>query len=186
MSPGWPPPGRVLAGASPVESAGYRFPNTLLTVDGAPFLANAEAFQTEAFGNASLAVVANDALQAEHILAALEGNLTGTIYSDTAGSDDALYGQLAPRLRRQSGSFAKRQDADRRGREPCHEPRRPLSGHGASRLYGGRHSRGAAPLYGLGVLRQRPHGPIAAGIAKQESNRRHVAAGRWRMDATRY
>jgi NADP-dependent aldehyde dehydrogenase len=90
---------RVIAGASPGGGAGYSFSNTLLAVDGARFLGNAEALQSEAFGNASLAVIASDADQAECILTALEGNLTGTIYSDTAGSDDALYERLAPRLR---------------------------------------------------------------------------------------
>jgi NADP-dependent aldehyde dehydrogenase len=33
------------------------------------------------------------------VLDHLEGNLTGCIYSDTNGGDDALYDQLAPRLR---------------------------------------------------------------------------------------
>ena len=39
-------------------------------------------------------------LQVAH---ALEGNLTGTIYSDTAGSDDAQYDVIAPVLRTRVG-----------------------------------------------------------------------------------
>ncbi len=90
---------QVVAGGTPGGGKGYSFANTLLRIRGAQFLANSEALQTEAFGNASLAVVADEAQQAEQILASLEGNLTGTIYSDTAGSDEALYDRLAPRLR---------------------------------------------------------------------------------------
>ena len=45
------------------------------------FLGNPEGFQTEAFGNASLIVVADDAPQLCRVIANLEGNLTGCIYS---------------------------------------------------------------------------------------------------------
>jgi NADP-dependent aldehyde dehydrogenase len=90
---------KVLCGATAGGGAGFSFANTLLRVDGTRFLANREAFQTEAFGNESLAVVADDVKQAEQILDALEGNLTGALYSDAEGSDDTLYERLAPRLR---------------------------------------------------------------------------------------
>jgi NADP-dependent aldehyde dehydrogenase len=83
--------------------AGNKFANTLLRVSGAQFLAAPEKLQTEAFGNASLVVVARDAAEVEKILAHLEGNLTGGIYSDTAGGDDALYEQFAPLLRSRVG-----------------------------------------------------------------------------------
>ena len=33
----------------------------------------------------------------------LEGNLTGCVYSDTGGADDAAYSQIAPRLRLKVG-----------------------------------------------------------------------------------
>ena len=91
------------AGAEPVTGgaplAGNRFANTLLRVSGDRFLAAPEPLQTEAFGNATLLVVARDAAQVTAILEKLEGNLTGGIYSDTAGGDDALYAEFAPRLR---------------------------------------------------------------------------------------
>jgi NADP-dependent aldehyde dehydrogenase len=83
--------------------AGNKFANTLLRVSGEKFLAAPEKLQTEAFGNASLAVVVGDANEAEKIIAHLEGNLTGGIYTDTSGSDDALYARFAPALRARVG-----------------------------------------------------------------------------------
>ena len=82
---------------------GYSFNNTLLQVDGSRFLQSPEALQEEAFGNESLLVMADDADQAVAIARSFEGNLTGAIYSHTQGSDDALYDQIAPVLRRKVG-----------------------------------------------------------------------------------
>ena len=82
---------------------GNRFANTLLRVSGEKFLSSPEKLQTEAFGNASLAVVVRDAGEAATVINHLEGNLTGGIYSDAGGSDDALYGKLAPLLRTRVG-----------------------------------------------------------------------------------
>ena len=82
---------------------GNMFANTLLRVSGEQFVAAPEKLQTEAFGNASLVVVVRDADEAVAVLNHLEGNLTGCIYSDTAGSDDALYARLAPLLRARVG-----------------------------------------------------------------------------------
>jgi len=77
--------------------------NTLLRVSGARFLRDPETLQTEAFGNTSLVVVAADLDEARAVLAALEGNLTGCLYSASDGSDDETYEQLAPVLRRKVG-----------------------------------------------------------------------------------
>jgi NADP-dependent aldehyde dehydrogenase len=93
----------LLAGGSAL--AGNRFANTLLRVSGEAFLSSPEKLQTEAFGNATLLVEVRDAAGAVAVLAHLEGNLTGSIYSDTRGSDDALYAQLAPLLRGRVGRF---------------------------------------------------------------------------------
>jgi NADP-dependent aldehyde dehydrogenase len=90
----------LVTGGSPL--AGNKFANTLLRVSGEKFLASPEKLQTEAFGNASLVVIARDD-EVEKILAHLEGNLTGGIYSDTAGSDDTLYEKFAPLLRSRVG-----------------------------------------------------------------------------------
>ena len=89
----------LLAGGTSGGGRGFSFANTLLRVSGEQFLNNPEALQSEAFGNASLMVVADDDAQAGAVLDRLEGNLTGSIYSDTAGGDDELYDRLAPRLR---------------------------------------------------------------------------------------
>ncbi len=94
---------KVLAGGQPESGAAIRCQNTLLRVDGRTFLANAEALQTEAFGNESLFVVAQDAEQLLQIAGKLEGNLTGCIYSHRGGEDDALYDRLAPVLRAKVG-----------------------------------------------------------------------------------
>jgi NADP-dependent aldehyde dehydrogenase len=94
---------RVVVGGQGTTGAGYRFANTLLRVDGEQFLAEPERLQTEAFGNVSLMVVANDAEEAGKVLDRLEGNLTGCIYTDTGGRDDSLYDQLAVRLRPKVG-----------------------------------------------------------------------------------
>jgi alpha-ketoglutaric semialdehyde dehydrogenase len=91
----------LVTGGSPL--AGNKFANTLLRVSGEKFLASPEKLQTEAFGNASLFVIARDAAEAEKILAHLEGNLTGGIYSDTNGGEDLLYEKFAPLLRARAG-----------------------------------------------------------------------------------
>ena len=76
----------LLTGGQPGGGTGVSFNNTLLTVSGSQFLEDPEVFQTEAFGNGSLLVLADDTQQMAAIAESLEGNLTGCIYSDTAGS----------------------------------------------------------------------------------------------------
>lgn len=93
----------VVTGGSISKAAGYRFDNTLLKVSAAQFLKSHDALQIEAFGNASLFVVADTPEEITSLLHSLEGNLTGCIYSDTQASDDGLYGQIAPILRRKVG-----------------------------------------------------------------------------------
>jgi NADP-dependent aldehyde dehydrogenase len=93
----------LVAGGSAIEGPGYRHANTLLRVDGEQFLRSPHELQTEAFGNVSLAVVVRDADEATEVLEHLEGNLTGCIYSDTRGADDALYARVEPVLRPRVG-----------------------------------------------------------------------------------
>lgn len=93
----------LVVGGKVVQGGGFRFDNTLLRVSSADFLRNPHKLQTEAFGNASLVVIALDLAQAQAVLDHLEGNLTGCIYSATDGSDDALYDALAPRIRQRVG-----------------------------------------------------------------------------------
>jgi len=94
---------KVLVGNQVGGGAGYSFANTLLQVEGRKFLDKSEEFQTEAFGNASLIVVADQVEQIGAILQRFEGNLTGAIYSDTKGSDDEAYELVAPLLRQRVG-----------------------------------------------------------------------------------
>jgi NADP-dependent aldehyde dehydrogenase len=95
--------GAELLTIDPPAPASCRYPNTLLRATGDQFLAEPHTLQTEAFGSTSLFVVVRDARQAADVLRHLEGNLTGSIYSDSRGSDDDLYQQLAPILTRRVG-----------------------------------------------------------------------------------
>lgn len=92
-----------LVGGTAGGGKGYSYANTLLRVTASQFLSSPHALQTEAFGNESLLVVAESADEAAAVLDQLEGNLTGSIYSDTAGSDDTLYGRLVPHIRARVG-----------------------------------------------------------------------------------
>ena len=78
---------------------GFRFQPTILTVSGEAFAKNPEALQTEAFGPVSLLVLCKSSDEMLHVANALEGNLTGTIYSSDAPHDEAFYGKLAPIVR---------------------------------------------------------------------------------------
>ncbi len=93
----------LLVGGKPVEGVRCAMSNTVMQTSGSNFIANAEALQTEVFGNASLCVLCSDTAQAEQVLRCLEGNLTGCIYSDTKGSDDATYGNLSAILETKVG-----------------------------------------------------------------------------------
>lgn len=94
---------KVLAGGTSGGGNGYSFANSLLTISGSRFLHQPELFQTEVFGNASLLVVAENLAEMARIVDALEGNLTGCIYSHSGGDDEAAYGEIAPRLRARVG-----------------------------------------------------------------------------------
>jgi alpha-ketoglutaric semialdehyde dehydrogenase len=93
----------IVVGGHEADAEGYSFSNTLLRVSGDAFLQNPAELQTEAFGTCSLIVVANDTAQMAEITCHLEGNLTGSIYSDTNGSDDEMYAQIEPELRTRVG-----------------------------------------------------------------------------------
>lgn len=94
----------VLAGGHVAENAaGFCHQNTLLRVAGTAFLEKPFALQTEAFGNASLFVVAANETELLAVLDRLEGNLTGCVYSATDGSDDALYDRVEAVLRPKVG-----------------------------------------------------------------------------------
>jgi len=93
----------LLVGNTPGGGNGYSRANTLLKVSGQQFLAQPEVMQTEAFGNSSLFVLADDIQQACEIADHFEGNLTGCIYSHSGNEDDTDYDRIEPRLRTKVG-----------------------------------------------------------------------------------
>jgi 2,5-dioxopentanoate dehydrogenase len=94
---------RIVAGGHTVTGDRAAFEPTLLRVPAATFVANAHALQTEAFGTVNTVVVADDVAGMTAVAAALEGNLTGCVYSDSTGKDDAAYAGLEPVLRGKVG-----------------------------------------------------------------------------------
>lgn len=76
---------------------------TLLSVAGSRFLRQAAALQAEAFGPASLLVLAGDSDELLSIAGALGSGLAGSIYSHAGGDDDAVYARLEPLVRRRVG-----------------------------------------------------------------------------------
>ncbi|MEM9660364.1 MAG: aldehyde dehydrogenase family protein, partial [Planctomycetota bacterium] len=95
---------QLAAGGGPSDGPGYSFQNTLLRVSGGAFLENPESLQSEAFGNVTTVVVAEDVEQLGRILRRLEGSLTGSVYSlpDHDG-DEQIYRRVEPLLRQRVG-----------------------------------------------------------------------------------
>ncbi|MFM7323296.1 MAG: aldehyde dehydrogenase (NADP(+)) [Armatimonadota bacterium] len=92
----------VRVGGAPLPGPGYRYANTLLTVDAECFVQDPQRFQTEAFGPVALLVRADEGGMVD-VVHHLEGNLTGTLYTATDGSDDALSDRISPILRTKVG-----------------------------------------------------------------------------------
>ena len=95
--------GTLVTGGSKADGSGCRFLNTLVKTTGEAFIRDPEKLQTEAFGNSNLFVVAKDADELEKVVSSFEGNLTGSIYTDTKGEDDGLYIRVERHLRRRVG-----------------------------------------------------------------------------------
>jgi NADP-dependent aldehyde dehydrogenase len=93
----------IVAGGHRIEGAGFRFENTLLLVSGGRFMIEPGPLQQEAFGAVSLCVLASSGEEFLAVAGALDGNLTGSIYSATDGSDDPLYRWIEPFLRTKVG-----------------------------------------------------------------------------------
>uniref|UniRef100_A0A7C4LJJ1 Aldehyde dehydrogenase (NADP(+)) n=1 Tax=Schlesneria paludicola TaxID=360056 RepID=A0A7C4LJJ1_9PLAN len=93
----------LVAGGQPGGGTGFCHQNTLLRVSGKAFLQHPRELQTEAFGNASLWVIADSFDELLQVLTELEGNLTGSIYSANDGRDDSLYERAAAVLRPKVG-----------------------------------------------------------------------------------
>jgi NADP-dependent aldehyde dehydrogenase len=93
----------VKTGGKVIHETGFYFQNTLLAIPGDKFLDYPRELQTEAFGPATLLVLAQDAAQMKNIVGSLEGNLTGSLYSHSGDEDDPLYSQIEPILRPRVG-----------------------------------------------------------------------------------
>ena len=93
----------LLCGGSIGAPPGFRFQNTLLTVDGTKFLRHPSEFQEEMFGPCSVVVVAEDVEELEACVSELEAGLTGALYTATNGADDALHDRLAPLIAKNVG-----------------------------------------------------------------------------------
>ncbi len=93
----------LIAGGKIAAGSGYCYANTLLRTTGSKFLSHPHKLQREIFGNATMAVTVEDTEELQSILALLEGNLTGTIYSAKSGTDDAVYSAIEPLLRQKIG-----------------------------------------------------------------------------------
>lgn len=92
-----------LVGGQTSSGSGFSCANTVLKITGSKFLSEPEVFQTEAFGNAALFLVAADLEEACRVVDSMEGNLTGCVYSAESGADDAAYDQIAASLRPKVG-----------------------------------------------------------------------------------
>ncbi|MGO9116373.1 MAG: aldehyde dehydrogenase (NADP(+)) [Desulfomonilaceae bacterium] len=93
----------LLVGGSSIDAPGYCFQNSLLQVSGGTFLANSGPLQTEAFGPVGLLLMVRDEDELVKVIEKIEGNLTGSVYSHSAGKDDELYNRIEPVLRRRVG-----------------------------------------------------------------------------------
>jgi len=94
---------KVVTGAKPAAREGCAYANTLLQVEGRVFVEHADALQAEAFGNATLLVIAQERAEIVRGLERLEGNLTGSIYTARDGRDDDAYAGVASALRPRVG-----------------------------------------------------------------------------------
>lgn len=82
---------------------GFRFQPTLLQVDARAFLKHPAELQREAFGPLSLFLRTPGEADLLAVVAALEGNLTGTVYAATDGRDEAQRARLLHALRPRVG-----------------------------------------------------------------------------------
>ncbi len=99
----WPTPGRRSSPVARAGGEGYRFRNTLLRTDARSFFAHPQELQREAFGNSIMLVTARDLPEMQSLIDALEGNLTGSIYTSLTGGDDTIYSEIAAELRPRVG-----------------------------------------------------------------------------------
>ncbi|MCH2162386.1 MAG: aldehyde dehydrogenase family protein [Phycisphaerales bacterium] len=94
---------QLVCGGQASGQEGFRWPATLLRVDGDTFESNFEALSAERFGPTALLVELRDLEQGVRIATRLEGQLTATIYA--GDGDDTAFDALAGPLRVRCGRF---------------------------------------------------------------------------------
>ena len=88
-------------GGKIVDDPGAKHEHTILRVDAARFLSDADELQTEMFGVAAMIVVCDDVEQFGRIAETLDGQLTGTVHHE--GEDAGALGRLKRVLRPRVG-----------------------------------------------------------------------------------
>lgn len=92
----------VLSGGDKGEGPGFRYANTLLSISAKDYLAEPETLQNEVFGPVSLVVQVADPEEMAGVARSIEGNLTGSIYSEDSDEDAywLIESELRPRVGR--------------------------------------------------------------------------------------
>lgn len=105
--------------------------NTLLTVSGKQFLARSRHLQQEAFGNATLVITCANLDELLSALRTLEGQLAGSIFSHTDGSEDDAAAAVATILRQRVGRLLNDKMTTGVAVSPaqCHGGPYPATGH---------------------------------------------------------
>ncbi len=93
----------VLACASGGIGEGFRVAPTLLGIEASDFIDDSERLQIEVFGPVNLVIRADNLDQMIGVARALEGNLTGSIFTASDGSDDASWQAIGSVLRNKVG-----------------------------------------------------------------------------------
>jgi alpha-ketoglutaric semialdehyde dehydrogenase len=124
-------------------------------------------------------VVADDVDQLCRVLNCLEGNLTGCVYSDLAGSDDTAYDLVAPILQRKVGRWLNDKMPTGVAVSPAmnHGGPYPATGHPGFSAVGI-----PASLRRFAMLQCASHASTGA-IAGRTFSGGNVASDRWSMDA---
>ena len=145
--------------------------------------------QTEAFGPSSLVILAKDAGQMEQVIGCFEGNLTGCLYTDNAGSDDDLYDRLAPLLRAKVGRLLNDKMPTGVAVTAAMNHGGPFPATGPPRFHLRRHPGQHPPFRRAIQLRQCSPAPSAARSARQEPQPEKcgglsITSGRRRISAS--
>jgi NADP-dependent aldehyde dehydrogenase len=118
-------------GGRPIPGPRISHENTLLTVSGRQFIARSRELQQEAFGNATLVIICADQDELLTALRTLDGQLAGSIFSHTDGSEDEAAAAVATILRQRVGRLLNDKMTTGVAVSPaqCHGGPYPATGH---------------------------------------------------------